>query len=156
MTVEGGKAVIEVQLTDEQGFLSQQEEKLLVDLVQTTARFLQLKEGEVSVVMVDNEEIRKLNRLYRSKDQPTDVLSFPMHDGPLNGDEYVVLGDVVISVPKAREQAQEYGHSFERELGFLLVHGLLHLAGFTHDDEEEERRMFALQEEILQAHHLSR
>lgn len=148
--------MIEVQISDERSFLSEKNRKLLIDLVQTTARFLQLKEGEVSLVMMDNEEIRKLNRLYRSKDQPTDVLSFPMHDGPLNGEEYVVLGDVVISVPKAREQAEAYGHSFERELGFLLVHGLLHLAGFTHDEKEEEKRMFALQEEILQAHGLTR
>jgi probable rRNA maturation factor len=150
--------MIEVQISDERGLLEDHEKRLLSDLVQTVAQVLKLKQGEVSIVLVNNDEIQALNRQYRSKDQPTDVLSFPMTDGldEVDEDDYLMLGDVVISVPKAREQAKEYGHSFERELGFLLVHGLLHLAGFTHDQEDDAKRMFSLQEEILSAHQLLR
>jgi len=104
--------------------------------------------GEVSVSIVDNAEIRELNREYRKKDVPTDVLSFPM-DG-------YVLGDIIISMEKAVEQAQEYGHSVERELGFLVAHGMLHLLGYDHMDEGGEREMFAAQKEILEAVGLGR
>ena len=98
--------------------------------------------GEVSVSIVDDTEICELNRKYRGVDSPTDVLSFPM-DG-------YVLGDIVISLEKAALQAQEYGHSIERELGFLVAHGILHLLGYDHKDEDGERRMLAAQEEILE------
>lgn len=104
--------------------------------------------GEVSVSLVNNAEIRELNLEYRLIDAPTDVLSFPM-DG-------YVLGDIVISMEKAVEQAQEYGHGIERELGFLAAHGMLHLLGYDHEDEKEECEMFGAQEEILEAVGLGR
>jgi len=104
--------------------------------------------GELSVSLVDNKEIHDLNRKYRGIDTPTDVLSFPM-DGYL-------LGDIVISMEKAVEQAKEYGHGIERELGFLVTHGMLHLLGYDHEDENSEREMFAIQEEILEAMALGR
>ena len=104
--------------------------------------------GEVSVSIVDNTEIRHLNRKYRGIDAPTDVLSFPM-DG-------YVLGDIVISLEKAVEQAEEFGHSIERELGFLAAHGMLHLLGYDHKDEDSESEMFTAQEEILEAVGLGR
>lgn len=149
--------MIEVQILDEHFFLTAAETELLNQLVQTAAKKLNLKQGEVSIVLVNNEEIQELNRRFRCKDQPTDVLSFPMNDDiEAVVDDWLILGDVIISVPKAREQAAAYGHSFERELGFLLVHGLLHLVGYTHDEEEEAQAMFQLQEEILKDHQLFR
>ncbi|RAK22432.1 putative rRNA maturation factor [Anoxybacillus vitaminiphilus] len=119
-------------------------------------------EAEVSVTFVDNEKIREINRDYRGKDKPTDVISFAleeMGDGEIEivGAELPpVLGDIIISVPKAREQAEEYGHSFMRELGFLAVHGFLHLLGYDHGTEEEEKEMFSKQEQILETFGLKR
>lgn len=113
-------------------------------------------ECELSVTFTDNGKIRILNRDYRGIDRPTDVLSFPMYsfsDGDVpDGDEHVMLGDIVISVEKAREQAAEYGHSLRREIAFLAVHSVLHLLGYDHDtSEEDEKEMFALQEKIMNA-----
>lgn len=107
---------------------------------------------EISVTFTDNESIRELNREYRDIDRETDVLSFPMGDmDELDGDGDVVLGDVVISLEKAKEQAKEYGHSLEREISFLCVHSCLHLLGYDHETgEEDEKEMFGKQEEILQ------
>ncbi len=122
---------------------------------------------EISLVLADNGQIKELNRTYRDKDTSTDVLSFPLlelnptatsvYEGllqksiePDSGE--VVLGDIVISVEQARLQAIEYGHSFERELGFLLVHGLLHLLGYDHEGSEEDTRLMrSLEEGILEA-----
>ena len=106
---------------------------------------------EVSVTFTDNESIRELNREYRDIDRETDVLSFPMEDmDELDGDGEAVLGDVVISLEKAKEQAKEYGHSLEREISFLCVHSCLHLLGYDHETgEEDEKEMFGKQEEIL-------
>jgi probable rRNA maturation factor len=115
--------------------------------------------GEVSVSFVTDEEIHALNREYRGVDRPTDVLSFALTEGdafPDPVDELPMLGDIVISVPTALRQAQEYGHSKEREVGFLLVHGFLHLLGYDHDSEAAEREMFGLQEEVLNAVGLTR
>lgn len=105
------------------------------------------KNCEISITFTDNENIRLLNKEYRDIDRETDVLSFPMDD---DGDE-VVLGDVVISLEKAKEQAEEYGHSLEREISFLCVHSCLHLLGYDHEtSEEDEKEMFGKQKEILE------
>ncbi|GLG00299.1 endoribonuclease YbeY [Alicyclobacillus hesperidum subsp. aegles] len=116
-------------------------------------------EGEVSVLFVDDETIHELNRTYRQVDRPTDVLSFAMLEGeetPQPEGELPVLGDIVVSIDTAKVQAESYGHSLEREMAFLLVHGFLHLNGYDHAEPDEEREMFALQEEILQGIGLSR
>ena len=97
---------------------------------------------EVSVSLVNNQEIQQLNEQYRGIDLATDVLSFPMGEG-------VILGDIVISIEKVKEQAEEYGHSFERELAFLLVHGMLHLLGYDHESASDEKIMFSKQNYIL-------
>lgn len=116
---------------------------------------------QVSVLLVDDEAIRDMNREYRSVDRSTDVLSFPMlsyMDGeqddqlvydtdPETGE--VLLGDVVISMETAARQASEYGHGIERELAFLTVHGVLHLRGYDHEDESDRCGMRAAEEEIL-------
>ena len=115
---------------------------------------------EISVVLTDNEGIRTLNNLHRGIDRATDVLSFPMFEYDENGDiieDYVefnemggiCLGDIVISLERAHEQAAEYGHSPEREIGFLTVHSMLHLLGYDHMTPEDEEEMFGYQREIL-------
>lgn len=110
------------------------------------------RRAEVSVTFTDNEGIHALNREYRNVDRPTDVLSFPLSDGEdydTDGDA-VLLGDIVISIERAQTQAEEYGHSFEREVAFLTVHSMLHLLGYDHETSpEDERDMFARQDEIL-------
>ena len=112
------------------------------------------KSFEVSVMLTDNEEIHELNLLHRNMDKPTDVLSFPMwEDGDFDVDlgENVPLGDIVISMEQAKIQAENYGHSLEREAGFLTVHSMLHLFGFDHEtSKDDEAVMFALQEKILE------
>ncbi len=120
--------------------------------------------AEVSVTIVDNAAIHRLNLEHRDVDRPTDVLSFPMYDeedAEMTGfEEYgdtVILGDIVLSAEKALEQANEYGHSAEREIAFLCVHSTLHLLGYDHErSEEEEKDMFRRQEEILKKMDLER
>lgn len=106
--------------------------------------------GNVTVMVTDAESIRTLNRTYRGIDRVTDVLTFPAWEGdailcPPDG----YLGDVAICMPRAVEQAEAFGHSLRRELAFLTVHGALHLSGYDHMTPEDERAMFAKQEEIL-------
>lgn len=98
------------------------------------------KDYEISISFVDNEEIRALNREYRSIDKVTDVLSFPM-DQDFDIPGIVLLGDIIISLERAKEQAKEFSHSFEREIFYLLVHSLYHLLGYDHIEEQDEREM---------------
>ncbi|NLM40318.1 MAG: rRNA maturation RNase YbeY [Firmicutes bacterium] len=111
-------------------------------------------EVEVGLTFVDDEYIRELNRDYRGKDMPTDVLSFPQDDD----DGFVsvpgmprLLGDIVISVPRAVEQADTFGHSVEREVVYLAVHGMLHLLGYDHEDEEGRSEMRRREEAVMEA-----
>ena len=120
-------------------------------------------EAEVSVTVVDDKEIQKINKTYRNIDKATDVLSFPMYEyekaadfdnlddsafNPESGE--LLLGDIVISAEKVTAQAKEYGHSKEREFAFLLVHSMLHLLGYDHMEEEERLVMESKQKEILE------
>jgi probable rRNA maturation factor len=141
-------------------------EALLEQVVQKALETFVEEDYEVSISFVDNSEIRALNKQYRNKDTETDVLSFPMMEFEVteenynNEEEFVqedrLLGDIVISLEKAQEQSVEYGHSFERELAFLVVHGVLHLLGMDHEDEEQEKEMSKKQEEILQLLNIKR
>lgn len=110
--------------------------------------------AEISVNFVDNEEIHKLNKQYREKDMPTDVLSFVMgEDGQFDIDPKTgaqILGDVVISMEKAVEQADRYGHSLQREVGYLTAHSVLHLLGYDHEDNMERVRMREKEELVMQ------
>ena len=104
----------------------------------------------VSVTIVDNEAIHAINLEHRGIDRPTDVLSFPMFDEDFDDGEDCVLGDIVISLEKAKEQAESYGHSMEREIAFLTVHSVLHLLGYDHEEgKAEESEMFEKQEAVL-------
>lgn len=107
------------------------------------------KDAEVSVTLTTAEGIRELNAEYREKDAVTDVLSFPIFDD--TEDEVAVLGDIVLCLSRADEQAKEFGHSFEREVAFLTVHSVLHLLGYDHETgEEDEREMFDRQRLIME------
>lgn len=110
------------------------------------------KVGQVSfnVIIVDNEYIHKLNKEYRKIDRPTDVITFALEDyEDIKYEDFRLLGDIYISLDKAKSQAIEYGHSFKREICFLAVHGFLHLLGYDHMEKEEEKIMFGKQELIL-------
>ncbi len=118
--------------------------------------------AEISLMFTDDEEIRQLNHEHRNIDRATDVLSFPLleydEDGNIieeymdfNPDGEMFLGDIVISLERAWAQAEEYGHSFEREIGFLTVHSMLHLFGYDHMTPEDEEEMFGYQEDILKS-----
>lgn len=112
---------------------------------------------EVSVTLVDNGRIHELNLEHRGIDRPTDVLSFPMFDEDYDDGELCVLGDIVLSLEQAKKQADEFGHSFERETAFLTVHSMLHLLGYDHEEgKAAESEMFAKQEEILKIMGLTR
>ena len=112
---------------------------------------------EISVTLTDNPGIHKLNKEHRNVDRPTDVLSFPIFDDEFDDGELCILGDIVISLEKAASQAQEYGHSFKRELAFLTVHSMLHLLGYDHEEGlAMESEMFEKQEIILKSIGLTR
>lgn len=145
-------------------FLSNEQEKMappedIEHLIEICTAAALEEEGiddtaEVSVTLVDNEGIRELNREHRDIDCETDVLSFPLGDDdgyeidPDN--DAIMLGDIVISLEKAAQQAEEYGHSYRREVAFLITHSLFHLLGYDHvNSEEEEKIMFGKQEKVL-------
>ncbi len=126
-------------------------------MAQTTLASLpDLQSAELSVVLTTDEEVHELNRTYRGIDRATDVLSFPQHEGEDSDLSDPLLGDVVISIDAVERQALEYGHSREREVAFLTVHGILHLLGWDHEVPEDEARMMAKTEAILSGMGLTR
>ena len=174
-----------VDIIDDQAYLASGQEKLLHEVIEAAAKYLKLPEGiELDLSIVSNEEIQVLNRDYRGLDKPTDVLSFALtevtsefdvdfahldlteeaeetedlEETEFEDEEAIPqhLGDIIISYPRAQEQAQDYGHSLDRELAFLAVHGFLHLNGYDHQTEEEAQEMFKIQEEVLTTYGLTR
>lgn len=174
-----------VDIIDDQAYLVAGQEKLLHEVIEEAAKYLNLPEGiELDLSIVSNEEIQVLNRDYRGLDKPTDVLSFALtevtsefdvdfahldlteeaeetedlEETEFEDEEAIPqhLGDIIISYPRAQEQAQDYGHSLDRELAFLAVHGFLHLNGYDHQTEEEAQEMFRIQEEVLTTYGLTR
>lgn len=131
---------------------------LIREAIETTLNFEDFRNVcEVSVTFTDNEGIHELNKKFRGVDKPTDVLSFPLFDYEGETEEPPIdeiisnLGDIVISLEKAQEQAAEFGHSFERETAFLCVHSMLHLLGYDHErSDEEDAEMRAKQREIME------
>lgn len=113
---------------------------------------------EFNVIIINNEEIHKINKEYRGIDRPTDVISFALEDYKdiKYENDYRVLGDIYISIDKVKEQAKEYGHSEKRELAFLAVHGLLHLLGYDHMEKKDEKVMFSKQELILDGYGITK
>ncbi len=110
-----------------------------------------LEKVEFNVIIVDNSYIHELNKTYRGMDRETDVITFALEDEEevVNGSDSRILGDIYISIDKAKIQAEEYHHSLKRELSFLAVHGFYHLLGYDHIKKEEEKIMFSRQEEVL-------
>lgn len=153
-----------IDMHDETGQINEEQQRWIIRLIDHAAEQLQL-EGEIecSITFVDDERIREINSKYRGIDRPTDVISFALEETaegevpilPEEG-EPRVLGDIIVSLDRARAQAEEYGHTFERELGFLVIHGLLHLLGYDHATKQEEQVMFGLQENILSSFGLDR
>ena len=133
------------------------EEKLLNDYIKYLVKKLELEKCEFNVIIINNEEIRKINREYRNIDRETDVISFALEDEmDIKYDDFRLLGDIYISLDKAYSQAMEYGHSRERELCFLITHGILHLLGYDHMKPDDEREMFTLQESLLEGYNMRR
>lgn len=127
-----------------------EELEIIENLLNYAIEHEKLDNLEFSVIVVDNEKIHELNKEFRGIDRPTDVITFALEDNedfPMMDTR--VLGDIYISLDKAKGQALEYGHSFLRELAFLSIHGFLHLLGYDHMKEDEEKIMFGKQEEIL-------
>ncbi|HLQ39528.1 MAG TPA: rRNA maturation RNase YbeY [Tetragenococcus sp.] len=159
---------MEINFIDETKQLTTGKIKDIDNLLQFAADYLNLPDDtEMSVTFMDNQKIQSINRDYRGKDAPTDVISFALEDAgkdemPILLDDEMLndlpreLGDLMISTERAYEQAVEYGHSYDRELGFLALHGFLHINGYDHMTKEDEQLMFGLQKEILNAYGLKR
>lgn len=158
---------MELDLFDETNTVKEEHKELVSSILDFAAKKLELPDNtEVSVTFVTNPRIQEINREYRDKDQPTDVISFALEDEMDDEPEFFLgefeglipqnIGDIIISIDRTKEQAVEYGHSFQRELGFLALHGFLHLNGYDHMNEEDEKEMFGLQKEILEEYGLGR
>ena len=162
-----------IEIVDETGQVSEEIIKQTQDILEFAAQKTGKEKKEMAVTFVTNERSHELNLDYRDTDRPTDVISLeykPELDIAVDEEDLLdhpelaemledfdaYIGELFISVDKAREQAEEYGHSFEREMGFLAVHGFLHINGYDHYTPEEEAEMFGLQEEILTAYGLTR
>ncbi|MCY7017458.1 rRNA maturation RNase YbeY [Streptococcus sanguinis] len=162
-----------IEMVDETGQVSEEILKQTQEILEFAAQKMGKENKEMAVTFVSNARSHELNLEYRDTDRPTDVISLeykPELDIAVDEEDLLdhpelaemledfdaYIGELFISVDKAREQAEEYGHSFEREMGFLAVHGFLHINGYDHYTPEEEAEMFGLQEEILTAYGLTR
>lgn len=162
-----------IEMIDETGQVPAQMQEQITDLLQFAAEKIGKQNKEMAVTFVDNKRVHEVNLEYRGIDRPTDVVSLEykpeneiffdeedLQDNPelaeMMEDFDAYIGELYISIDKAREQAEDYGHSYEREMGFLAVHGFLHINGYDHYTPEEEAEMFGLQEEILTAYGLTR
>lgn len=125
-------------------------EKLITTAATQALTHAPIAQGELCITIVCDKQMQELNSQHRGKNQTTDVLSFPQYEAhELPGLTYAPIGDIIISLPKTQAQATEYGHSIERELAFLTVHGTLHLLGHDHQTPEDEKVMIKLQKEIM-------
>ena len=124
--------------------------KVLPRVLDKALEIEKVDNGIFTIIFVDEKKIQELNREYRGIDRVTDVISFAYNDsGSFDQNGFNVLGEIFVCIPRMREQAKEYGHSETREICFLCVHGLLHLLGYDHQTEEEEKIMFGRQEDVL-------
>lgn len=144
--------MVKIRMRNEQSALpvTMAVRRIIKKSIRHTVRTMGGGKCEVSVLFCDNAAIRDLNRMWREMDKETDVLSFPMED------DSPLLGDIVLSLEKAYAQAEEYGHSTAREIGFLTVHSMLHLYGYDHIEEKDRTEMRAMEEKILQEINLLR
>lgn len=159
---------MDLEIYDDTKNVPEEKIKLIEDILNFAGSYLKLPENtEMSVTLMDNEHIHEINKKYRGVDKPTDVISFAIEEAdpdevPIilpEDEEFDIpknIGDIMVSMDKVKEQAEYLGHSEERELGFLVVHGFLHLNGYDHMKEEDEKEMFGLQREILDSYGLTR
>lgn len=159
---------MDLEIYDDTKNVPEEKIKLIEDILNFAGSYLKLPENtEMSVTLMDNEHIHEINKKYRGVDKPTDVISFAIEED--DPDEVTIIlpedeefdipkniGDIMVSMDKVKEQAEYLGHSEDRELGFLVVHGFLHLNGYDHMKEEDEKEMFGLQREILDSYGLTR
>lgn len=122
----------------------------LNEVIEYTLKKFDSSDSILNIIFIDDEVMHEMNRDYRGIDRTTDVLSFALNDNKRIETEINVLGDIYISIDKMKSQAVDYGHSEKRELSFLTVHGILHLLGYDHMNEDDEKIMFKLQKEILE------
>lgn len=135
------------EIIDNYGY---QDYEYLNEVIDFTLNKFEMNEALLNVIFINDEEMHEMNKNYRGIDRTTDVLSFALNDNKRIDTEINVLGDIYISIDKMKSQSIEYGHSEKRELSFLTVHGILHLLGYDHMEESDERVMFGLQKEILE------
>lgn len=159
---------MDLEIYDDTKNVPEEKIKLIEDVLNFAGSYLKLPEStEMSVTLMDNEHIHEINKKYRGVDKPTDVISFAIEEDdpdevPIilpEDEEFDIpknIGDIMVSMDKVKEQAEYLGHSEDRELGFLVVHGFLHLNGYDHMKEEDEKEMFGLQREILDSYGLTR
>lgn len=159
---------MDLEIYDDTKNVPEEKIKLIEDILNFAGSYLKLPENtEMSVTLMDNEHIHGINKKYRGVDKPTDVISFAIEEDdpdevPIilpENEEFDIpknIGDIMVSMDKVKEQAEYLGHSEDRELGFLVVHGFLHLNGYDHMKEEDEKEMFGLQREILDSYGLTR
>ncbi|MCP0886190.1 rRNA maturation RNase YbeY [Ligilactobacillus sp. WILCCON 0076] len=158
---------MDLEVYDDTNAVSQQQIELIKDVLNFAGKYIKLPDNtEMSVTLMDNEHIHAINKKYRGVDKATDVISFAIEE---ESDEMPIIlpedvdfaipkniGDIMVSMQKVKEQAEYLGHSENRELGFLVLHGFLHLNGYDHMRAEDEKEMFGLQREILDAYGLKR
>lgn len=152
---------MDLELIDDDNRLDVDHHQLIKDLVAFCAERLQLPEDtEMAITIVADEAIRRINREYRDTDRVTDVISFAIEEGedvlPVVPGVPRNIGDLFIAPTQVQRQADDYGHSFERELGYTVVHGFLHLNGYDHIDPEDEAQMLPLQKQLLEDYGLTR
>ena len=159
---------MDLEIYDDTKNVPEEKIKLIEDVLNFAGSYLKLPENtEMSVTLMDNEHIHEINKKYRGVDKPTDVISFAIEEDdpdevPIilpEDEEFDIpknIGDIMVSMDKVKEQAEYLGHSEDRELGFLVVHGFLHLNGYDHMKEEDEKEMVGLQREILDSYVLTR
>ena len=159
---------MDLEIYDDTKNVPEEKIKLIEDILNFAGSYLKLPENtEMSVTLMDNEHIHEINKKYRGVDKPTDVISFAIEEDdpdevPIilpEDEEFDIpknIGDIMVSMDKVKEQGEYLGHSEDRELGFLVVHGFLHLNGYDHMKEEDEKEMFGLQREILDSYGLTR
>lgn len=131
--------------------------EILEKYVKYITKKLNIERAIFNIILIDEKEIHELNKNYRGVDRKTDVITFALEDSTdFKNPNVRVLGDIYLCIPVAYEQAEIYGHSRTREICFLVTHGVLHLLGYDHMDEEEEKEMFSLQEELLSEYEITR
>lgn len=153
--------MIDISIINNQDYLEINEEleNIITDLINLSLESEKVSgEGEVSILFTDDKEIHELNKTHRDIDKSTDVLSFPQYDSKddINTEMYFILGDIVISTETAKRQSVEYDHSLNREIGFLVVHSILHLLGYDHINEDEGDIMRSKEKKILNKYNLTR